>query len=128
MSLSYPVQRFIEDNIILIEEDDLTLFFYNALFALTNQHSEELSDIITKVLNIKPEQAIKDALVYWCEDNIVLKHRKNISVSRLLQNVPRFGYTFVEFRSMFVEALKEAYPNKTTRVDNYGIEFVVEKS
>ena len=60
MELSYPVQRFIEDNIVLIEEDELSLFFYTSLFSLTNEHSKELFKVFTDVLNIVPEEAIKE--------------------------------------------------------------------
>lgn len=128
VELTYPVQRFIEDNITLIEEDELSLFFYLSLFALTNQHSEELIKVFTDVLNINPEQAIKDALVDWCKDNVALGTRKKVGVSQLLHNIPKFGYEPIKFRIMFIDAVKTAHPNKTCSPDNYGIEYIVEKS
>ena len=127
LELSYPVQRFIEDKIVLIEEDDLSLFFYNSLFSLTNQHSEELFKVFTDVLNINPEEAIKDALVDWCKDNVALQTRKKVGLSQLMKNIPRFGYDPLTFRLMFIDAIKTAYPNKTCLPDSYGIEYIVEK-
>ena len=127
LELTYPVQRFIEDNITLIEENELSLFFYSSLFSLTNQHSEELFKVFTDVLNINPEPAIKAALVEWCEDNVALGIRKKVGVSQLLKNIPKFGYDSLKFRWMFIDAVKTAYPNKTVLPDSYGIEYIVEK-
>ena len=127
MQLRKPVKAFIENNIILIEENDLELFFYNALFALTDTHSEELVNVFTNILNINPEQAIKDALVDWCKDNVALRTRKKVQVSPLQQMLPNFGYDSSKFRWMFIDAVKTAYPNKTLSVDSYGIEYIVEK-
>ena len=128
MALTYPVQKFIEDNVVLLEENDLTLFFYNAFFTLTNQHSTELAHAIKDVLNIDIEPAIREALIDWAKDNVALHHRKSVSVSKLLQNVPRFGYDFMSFRNMFLDAAKVAYPNKVLRPDAYGIEYLVERT
>ena len=128
MKLSYPVQRFIEDNIVLIEEDELSLFFYNSLFSLTNEHSKELFKVFTDVLNINPEEAIKDALVDWCKDNVALQTRKKVGLSQLMKNIPRFGYEPLKFRWMVIDAIRIAYPNKTILPDSYGIEYIVERS
>ena len=127
MELTYPVKRFIEDNITLIEENELSFFFYLSFFSLTNQHSEELFKVFTDVLNINPEPAIKKALVEWCEDIVSLKHRKKVQLSSLQQMLPKFGYDSLTFRWMLVDAIKTAYPNKTISPDSYGIEYVVEK-
>ena len=125
--LSYPVKNFIENNVVLLEEGDVDLFFYHAMFALTTNHSEVLVNIVKDILNIDPEEYIKAALIEWAKDNIALQYRSNIQLSKFLQNVPRFGYDFMTFRNMFVEALKVAYPNKTVLPDRYGVEYIVEK-
>lgn len=127
MELTYPVQRYIEDNINLIENDELSLFFYGAIFALNTSDSENLVNILTDVLNIDPKEAIKSALVDWCRDNVALNYRGKIAVSKLLQNVPRFGYTYPEFFILFRDAVKTAYPNKVVLPDRYGVAYVVEK-
>lgn len=127
MQLSEPVKAFIENNIILIEENDLELFFYNALFALHTDGSAELVSILRSTLGIDPEPAIKAALVEWCKDSVALQHRNKISVSNLLKLIPKFDYDMMTFRHMFIEAVKTAYPNKTLSPDNYGIEYIVEK-
>ena len=127
MQLSEPVKAFIENNIILIEENDLELFFYNVLFALHTPTSAELVSVIRSTLGIDPEPAIKAALIEWCRDSIALQHRKKLSVSKLLNLIPKFDYDVTTFRCMFIDAVKTAYPNKTCSPDSYGIEYIVEK-
>ena len=127
MQLSAPVKAFIENNIILIEENDLELFFYNALFGLHTPGTAELVSIVRSTLDIDPEPAIKAALVEWCKDSVALQHRKKVSLGNLLKLVPKFDYDMTTFRHLFVEAVKTAYPNKTLLPDNYGIEYIVEK-
>ena len=128
MLLSEPVKAFIENNIILIEENDLPLVFYNAMFTLPTSMTIELVNVFKYTLQIDPEPAIKTALVEWYKDSVALRHRKKLSVSKLLNLVPKFGYDNLTFRRMFIDAVKTAYPNKTCLPDSYGIEYIVEKS
>ena len=127
LELTFPVKRFIEDNISLIEQNELTLFCYNAMFSLKSEDTAELVEILRRTLDISLEQSINDALVYWCMDNVALKHRDKVQLSKLIIKLPRFGYENVLFRNMVVNAIKTAYPNKTCLPDSYGIEYIVEK-
>lgn len=127
MQLSEPVKAFIENNIILLEENDLELFFYNALFALHTPTSAELVSVLKSTVGIDPEPAIKASLVEWCKDSVALQYRKKVSLSKILNLIPKFGYDYPTFRQMFVDAVKTAYPNKTCSPDSYGIEYIVEK-
>ena len=127
LELSYPVQRFIEDNISLLEEEEYTLFFYLTLFNLPNVYGKELVEICKNVLGIDTDTAIQGALVNWCKDNVALKSRKKVGLSQLLRTIPNFGFDSLKFRWMLVDAIKIAYPNKTISPDSYGIEYIEEK-
>ena len=127
MELSYPVQRFIEDNIVNIEQGKWAELFYYAMFALTSPQSAELFSVVDEVLNIDPSSAIEDALIMWCKDNVALRYDRKVAVSKVMQNIPHFGLGYATLRLMFYAAVKTAYPNKTVLPDSYGIEYVVEK-
>lgn len=127
MKLHYAVQRFIEDNIALIDEQEFSLFFYLSMFTLSTEYSRELVDIFNNTLNIDPTEYIKHALVDWCKDSVALQTRKKLSVSKLTEKIPHFNFDITTFRKMFIDAVKTAYPNKTVLPDSYGIEYVVEK-
>lgn len=127
MQLSVPVKRFIEDNVVLLEEEEYTLFFYLALFNLPHGYGEELISICKYVLNVDTDTALQNAMVVWCKDDVALKHRKKVQLNSLQQILPDFGYNSSTFRRMLVDAIKTAYPNKTVLPDSYGIEYVVEK-
>ena len=125
--LSQPVKRYIEDNISLLDNGKYRLFFYGALFALPPTYGKELATVCRDVLGIDTDLAIQEALVDWCTDNVALHHYKKVGVSQLLKLLPNFGYDSLTFRSMFIDAVKTAYPNKTVLPDSYGIEYIVEK-
>ena len=127
MELTFPVKRFIEDNVALLEEEEYSLFFYLALFNLPPTYGKELVSICKNILNIDADIAIQDALVDWCKDSVALQHRKKILLSSLQQMLPNFGYDSLKFRCMILDAVKKAYPNKTCLPDSYGIEYIVEK-
>ena len=127
MNLSYPVKRFIEDNIVLIEEEEYSLFFYLSMFALNTEYSKELVYVFKDILSIDPEPHLIRAIVDWCKDCVALQHRNKVSVTKLLEKIPHFDYDKITFRKMFTAAVETAYPNKTCLPDSYGIEYVVEK-
>lgn len=130
MKLLYPIQRFIEDNINLLEEGKLAEFLYQSMFALTSSHTRTLFHDVLKEIYSEEQllSQLQDAYTYWFQDHSLLQVKESrIRLSSLIKEISSFGLPYPEFELMIVNALKKACPNKTIVADSFGIEWVQEK-
>ena len=121
------VKNFIEKNILALEEEDIVLFLYIASVQLSREDVNILCDYLDKA-GIDYREHVPSVIEQLVKDNVALQHRRKVTLTSIVDVLTNFNYTtYIEFRSIVVNAIRKVYPNKVVLPDSYGIEYVMER-
>ena len=106
--MTRSVKKFIEDNIVLIEEEDYDSLYDQAYEWLSNEDTTELTKVLTKALN-------QDFEVYAKEN--IMKH-VNVEINNFIQD---------EQRDLLLSSFVRLYMNHINGVDWDEFQLLVEQ-